>query len=642
MSGKKSNHSKSQGKPLIQVSKQKSNELFFIGIALFLISFLLYSNTINHKYVLDDFGALADNWVVKKGFEGIPIILKSSYRFGINMLTDNLYRPLSQVMFAIEWQISPKNPALSHFVNVLFYALSCVLLFIVLLKYLSKYHYGIAFLIALIYAVHPLHTEVVANIKSRDEIMSFFFLMVTLLLLHRWFLKRHVLSLVLASSAFFLAMMSKEGVVTMLAVIPFLGWYFTESKRGNILIATLAMVLPVVAYLAIRHGVLSQYNVTASVSVVDNFLNAAPTGAAKFATAIMLLDRYLLLTIVPYQLVTDYSFNQIPIVGLSDWKFLGSLLVYLALIGYVVKNILKKSPIVFGVIFYLATISIYSNVFFSIGSSFAERFMFLPSLGFAIVAVFLLLRLFRYSTERTDVGVFSWLRTSTVLLVILGTILVAYGAKTVVRAGEWKDQYTLFGKDVKRSPNSAHMRYYWGLAIRDKALEDQDVNAQKSMMLEAIAQFEKAAAIYPLYADCYEQLGLAYYRVKDLKKAMENYRIALQYNDQKAVTWSNLGIIYFEQGDFKKALELYSKALALDPNYSDGYFNYGSTLGMMGRYEEAIQAFEKCISYDPENAKAHQFIGLTYQNLHREAEAKPWFEKAAMLEQKKAREKKIK
>lgn len=619
-----------------------NNQQFVWGIILFLFTFLLYSNTLNHKFVLDDFGALADNWVVKKGLDGIPIILKTSYRFGINMLSDNLYRPLSQVMFAIEWQISPKNPFIHHFINVFFYALSIMLLFVVLKKFFSKINPLIPLMIALLYAVHPLHTEVVANIKSRDEIMSFFFLMCTLLALHKWFTKNSILALILGILSYFLAFMAKEGVITMLAVFPIMGWYFTSVKIKDNILSSILMILPAIAYMIIRSNVLTKFGTDAPTSVVDNFLSAAPDKVSYFATAIYLLGKYIWLLFIPTPLICDYSFNQIPIVGFGNIGVIISFLIYISLITLAFWLLRKKSPIIFGLILFLTSISIYSNILIPIGSSFAERFMFLPSLGFCIALVFIGFKLFKIPTDDETITLTTIFKKSPFFIVLFAVIVSLYSFKTVVRAGEWKDQHTLFGKDIKRAPNSAHLRYYWGLAIRDKALEEKDVNKLKALTMSAIEQFDKAIAIYPSYPDCYEQLGLAWYRVNNGEKALENYNKAIALNNTKAVTFSNIGIIYFEQGNYPKALELYSKALSLDSNYADAYFNMGSTLGMMGKYEEAIVNFKKCIHFDPENAKAHQFIGVTYKNLNQDEEAKPWFDKAAILEQKKLSEKSIK
>ncbi len=638
---KKSVKSKVTNTPKIN-NQKNSNAQIIWGIILFVFTFLLYSNTLNHKFVLDDFGALADNWVVKKGISGIPIILETSYRYGINMLSDNLYRPLSQVMFAIEWQISPNNPFIHHFFNVFFYAVSILLLFVVLKKYFSKINPLIPLLIALLYAVHPLHTEVVANIKSRDEIMSFFFLMCTLLALYKWFTKRDFVALSLGIFSYFLAFMSKEGVITMLAVFPILGWYFTPIKTKDNVIGSVLMIIPAILYMAIRSSVLSQFGTDAPTAIVDNFLSAAPDKASYFATAFYLLGKYLWLLFIPTPLICDYSFNQIPIVGFGNIGAISSLLIYIGLAATAIWFIRKKSPIIFGLILFLTSISIYSNILIPIGSSFGERFMFLPSLGFCIAIVFIVFKFFKIQTEEYTYSLSSLFKKSPIIILLFVVIISIFSIKTVVRASEWKDQYTLFGKDIKRAPNSAHLRYYWGLAIRDKALEDKDENKQRAMMMTAIEQFDKAIAIYPSYPDCYEQLGLAWYRVKNAEKALESYNKALTLNNTKAVTYSNIGIIYFEQGSYPKALELYTKALSLDSNYADAYFNMGSTLGMMGKYEEAIVNFKKCIQYDPENAKAHQFIGVTYQNLKQDIEAKPWFDKAAILEQKKSLEKSVK
>ena len=115
------------------VAVKKSSVISVYAIVCFIFAFAVYSNTLKHAYVLDDNDNFTKNTVITKGVQAIPTILKTTYRYGTNNLSDNIYRPLSQIMFAIEWQISPNDPSLSHLINVFFYALSCLLLFIVLL-----------------------------------------------------------------------------------------------------------------------------------------------------------------------------------------------------------------------------------------------------------------------------------------------------------------------------------------------------------------------------------------------------------------------------------------------------------------------------------------------------------------------------
>ena len=188
------------------------------ALIIFLVAFAIYANSIPHGYILDDSGVLKDNWVVKRGIDGIPLILKTPYRYGISLLTDDLYRPLSMVMFAIEWQLSPNTPAISHFVNVLFYALSCSLLLIVLRKLFRNYHPLLALFACLLWMAHPVHTEVVANIKSRDEIMSVFFLLLTILGFLEFLNKGKPIYLIGAAFAYLLGFFSKEGIVTFLVI----------------------------------------------------------------------------------------------------------------------------------------------------------------------------------------------------------------------------------------------------------------------------------------------------------------------------------------------------------------------------------------------------------------------------------------
>lgn len=166
--------SKISGKkePGLSRSENSLKRVLMLIIALF--TFLVYSNTLDHKYVLDDFGLIPENLVTKKGFTALPEIFSSTYRAGANLVDNSLYRPLSKAMFAIEWQLAPDAPALSHWMNVVFFALGCLVLFRVI-SLCFKGNYFIAFMATMLFAAHPIHTEVVANIKSRDEIMCLLF-----------------------------------------------------------------------------------------------------------------------------------------------------------------------------------------------------------------------------------------------------------------------------------------------------------------------------------------------------------------------------------------------------------------------------------------------------------------------------------
>lgn len=607
-------------------TKAKPNKLErWYAIIIFIFAFLLYSNTINHDYVLDDFGALKDNWVVKSGLDGIPIIVKTTYRWGVGHLTDGLYRPLPLIMYAIEWHISPDNPSLSHFINILFYAISSVLLFVFLKKWMTNSSLFIPLFITLIFVAHPIHTEVVANIKSRDEIMSFFFLMISFITFTSYLTKKKWIFLVLSLGCYFFSFLSKEGVITMIPIFFLITWYHLKDNKLHQFFPAALTLIPAFIYIFIRHKIISEHGVEAPTSVVDNFLAVSPNFSTQFFTATWLLGKYIMILFFPYPLISDYGYQHLEFISAADFRFILSLLVYVGLGYYVIRNLTKKSFLVFGILFFLFGISLYSNILFTIGAAFAERFLFLPSLGFCIAIVILMTK---FTSKNKDMTKQTFAPISKY---ILSSIILIFSIMTINRAADWKDQFTLFGTDVKKAPNSAHLRLWWGLAIRDKALKIDNIDQRNNMMKQAIEQFDAGLKIYPHYPDCYEQLGLAWYRLGDKEKAYSNYEKALELNPNKAVTHSNMGILYFEKGDYAKAHELYQKSIDIDPRYADGWFNLGSTLGMMGKFEEAINAFEKCILYDPQNIKAHEFMAMTYQNMNQPEKEMVWKQKTEAL-----------
>jgi tetratricopeptide (TPR) repeat protein len=604
------------------------------GMIIFVLAFALYANAISHAYVMDDYGVLRDDILVKRGIQGIGTILQRPYRYGTGNLSDNLYRPLSQVMFAVEWEISPDNPVLSHFLNVLYYALSCTLLFLLFRRILPGRGVFPAVLASLLWVFHPAHSEVVANIKSRDEIMSALFLFLSALSFQAYLKRNRPLFLAGAMIGFLLALFSKESAITFLFIFPIIGWYFTNAALKRNLVASASLFIPAGIYLLARHLILEKYAVPFAVTTADNFLVAAPDAASRMATAFMLLGKYLLLLVFPYRLVCDYSYNQIPVVGLTSPLVWASLAIYGTAVVYVVINIKRKSVVVFALIVYLVTMSLSSNIFMLIGTSFAERLLFLPSVGFCLLAGVAISRfpamLFPADPARAGGRQFA-ANTRTGWLIAI-VILFLFAIRTVTRAAEWKDEWTLISADVKRSPKSARMRYFHGIALRDRGKGQNNEDAYRAYMQQAINEFETCIFILPTYAEAYEELGLAEYRMGNPDRALQYYEDALKFDSKKAATYSNMAIIFFERKDYARALKLHKQAVTLDPNYENGYLNIGSIYGQLGDYGRAIENFEMVLRINPTNAKAYYYLGLTFEILNQPEKARQNYALAAKLD----------
>src|SRR5204863_3106706 len=134
------------------------------------------------------------------------------------------------VMFAVEYELAPLNPHLNHLVNVILYALTAFLLFITL-SALLRGNLVVPLIATLLFTAHPVHTEVVANIKSRDEILSFLFTIGSFYFLAGYIHNRSNRRLVISGLLFFLALLSKESAITCVAAAPLIYWYFSKDRE---------------------------------------------------------------------------------------------------------------------------------------------------------------------------------------------------------------------------------------------------------------------------------------------------------------------------------------------------------------------------------------------------------------------------
>ena len=250
-----------------------------------------------------------------------------------------------------------------------------------------------------------------------------------------------IVKLVLGLLMLFLSYLSKETVITFLAVVPLLFFvYKNEDKKRAVFITVGSMVVTGI-FLAIRASVLSTFhaNEPASIDFIDNALVKAPDTLSRIATEVVIMGRYLWLQFIPYPLLSTYSFSAIPFATLGSPVFWLSLLAYLGL-GYVavtrfIKD--KKDPWVFAILFFVITLSLFSNIPFLMGAEMAERFAFFASVSVCIAGA-LAIEKWVIKAPAADVLVLK----STKVLAVLVPILLIFGGMNIARNADWKDNYT--------------------------------------------------------------------------------------------------------------------------------------------------------------------------------------------------------
>ncbi|MEO1623720.1 MAG: tetratricopeptide repeat protein [Bacteroidota bacterium] len=607
----------------------------YLALFVALAAFLLYANTLSHDYAYDDVSAITENYLVKQGLEGIPEILTTNYRYGFWNSDGVLYRPLSLVLFAIQWEIAPDNPGLAHATNVLLYAATGFLLFLLLARILKDYHILLPFLASLLYIAHPVHTEIVANIKSVDEILAFLFSLGAIWQMWTYFESRRKVSLGMSLLFYLLALLSKESVLSYVAIFPLFVYFFGRPSWIKEWKTLALYALPVLLYWSIRSVVLGGAETyVGQTSVLDNFLVGAPDFLAQKASAFLMMGLYVWKLILPHPLVSDMGFNQIPLTSWADWRVWLSFLTYAAAFAYAVYDFKRKSLPAFAILFYLLTFFLFSNLVVNIGSSYGERFLYISSLGFAIGLAWGLIRLFDSPLKSKAVESLGAIWSTHQLPVIVGLLLfVGYAGKTMLRNPAWANSYTLHSTDALRSPNSAKLRYHHGMEIMKTGLK-QVKKDQAGWFQRAMTEFDAALNIYPDYHDAYGQKGLALFRLGRSDEALRNYELSIKYKPTNATVYSNMGIIYMGQNNLSKAQEVYEKAVELDPRFVDARRNLGSVYAMQRQFDKAIEQFGEGLKYKPESAILNLYLGSAYRDSGRPDQARPYLERAYQLDPK--------
>ena len=590
------------------------------------IGFMFYGNSFLNEYALDDGIVIQNNDYVQQGFRGIHKILRtdeyeSFYRHmgAKQQLTGGRYRPFSIVTFAIEQQlfqskekVKPLNDVahVRHVVNVLFYILSVIFLLFFLRKFVFKENHLVAFLTCLIFLIHPIHTEVVANVKSRDEILSFLFIILTFISIFSYRENKDSFSgkiyLALGLLFYFFALLSKEYGISLLILLPML-LYIVKSDRVTESIISIAGILIVaVIYLSIRYSIVGKGATDENPDVLNNPYMFA-TEPEKWATKIEVLLRYLKLLFYPNPLSSDYSYKTIPYVGFGNGMVWTSIIIHLSMIAAAGILFFKRNILSFALTFYLIHILLISNLKFNVGATMGERMAYHSSFGFAIIiaiALNWLLQKITQTNTKKAVGV-----------IIVCSLVLLSGIKTIARNAEWKNDKTLFIADAETVPNSALANGNAGKAYVDLSEDPENKEHEKELIEKGMYYLKRAVKIHPQYVNGYLNLGVCYFKLKDFEQTKANWDIAKSIYQNNPLLKRNFELLaaeYYNEGMLiggknpKEAIRLLEKSVEIAPQNAEYWYNIGGACFTIKDYEKARSAWAKTLELNPNYVQAQQ------------------------------------
>jgi tetratricopeptide (TPR) repeat protein len=636
------------------------NDFKVQAIIISIIAFVFYINSSLNEYAHDDGIVIVKNEYVLEGFAGIGKILTkdaydSYYRQlnTTNQLHGGRYRPLSIVTFAIEQQffgaipeehidsVLKQNVAygmhgaqeqkmisnmhVRHVFNVLWYIASLIALLYFLRYVVFKNNVMMAFIAAFLFAIHPIHTEVVANVKSRDEIMSLLFMCLTFIFAFKYQEQKNMKLLFAALGFYFLGFLSKEYAITLIVLLPLSLYLFNKMSIKDSVKAFLPFTIVIAAYLALRYNTASVDATSNSDNEVLNNPYLFASSIEKLATEIATSLNYLKLLIFPHPLSADYSYNSIPYKDFSNpWVWV-SIAVHAGLVVAMFLLFPRKKEdkalpvendrtdmrgvLCFAIAIYLLHLALVCNIIFDIGATMGERLIYHSSVGFAIAMAYFLVRASEKITDKA--------MGQKALAGFMVVIIVLAGYKTIARNAEWKNDSTLFSADIKVVPNSVLVCA--NVAAADITLADfaKDDKERNDYLTYSITLLDRALSIHHKFVAAYLNRGIAYYKLGQIDKAKENmdivkslypsyptlpamYKLVGDYYMRSG--WDKYG----KYGRYAEAIQEFQKGLAVDTTNADLWYNLGGAYYSNKQYLEAAGAFQRTLRLRPSYMEAQQ------------------------------------
>lgn len=519
---------------------------------------ICFGSSIVNDYSLDDhYVTTASNDQVTQGLAGIPEIFTSPY---VNTETYRFaYRPMVKATFAIEKQLFGFNPAISHVVSLLLYFILCVLVFHTLKKLLNDQPDWLIFLITLLFAIHPLHNEVVVSLKNRDEILaSLAGISAFWLFLHYFSHPEKIYTLIVGFLLIGLGFISKSSIMPFVLVIPFSLFLFRKASLQKSVAVFIGLIVTGTMVQWLSQQIIG--NTKRSFDVIENPLYNASMATQIINTPYLFLE-YLKLHFLPYPLISYYGSEHIQLKDSTDFlPYLGLLtLIVLGLSGFL---LLRKNRLLgWGLLSFLVFIGPYLNFPIPAPGIIAERYAFVSVLGFSVIFITCWHKFIFQKSRLIGAGI------------VILLIIMCIGVNNK-RNGDWNNLETLLQKDVTTAPESIKLHTIYAEYLHSQVSTQPTDSLKIKYIRKAATHYMKAIEIYPAHAGAYE----------------------------------NLGVLCLDAGQPENAVKNIRKAIGLGKESANTWFILGAALEISGQPQEALGAYESCLRYDSDHIEAQARI----------------------------------
>lgn len=594
---------------------------------------LCYMNTWWNSFVYDDHVYVEQNPLVVE-----PLDLKKIFTSSYPPATPDqgLYRPLLTLSYKVHATVFgfPARPDAFNgflFANTLMH-LACVLLAFFLFLRL-RLELPTAFGAALLFAVHPILSESVAWTVGRAEIGAALW---TLVVIHLLWCGRTAVRF-LALAAWLGALMFKESAIMAPALAWVLAAYRPESfpklkPRAVLLLGAGATAL-LGFYAGLRSIALPQL-----VPSVTPFLGVeGPSG--QIATAVTMLWKYLIFVFLPIPLSVFHDLA--PAHGLFEWRPLAALLGWACLVAALWKWRGQTRDWRFGLCWWIVALLPASNLFFPIGTLFAERFLYLPCLLLYVALAETVRRLLAESAARPGRH---WARAPVTALVLIAAVCVGLFIRTARRNADWRNDLTLWESAIRNYPGSfvaaapyasalsKASRYEEAMKYLAKS-EDGLARSPKVYQQVFLPKLERLRSeiVYGLDRQKYfseMQAGGKLILEGQPKAALGVFEALARKYPQFSESEESIGDIYFKLGNDLGAVQHYQKAVLITPDRAALFGKIAQTLARAGAQNQAIEMYERSLILDGKDPITNYNIAILWNDIKQADKAIYYMERA--------------
>uniref|UniRef100_A0A8C5LWM5 dolichyl-phosphate-mannose--protein mannosyltransferase n=1 Tax=Leptobrachium leishanense TaxID=445787 RepID=A0A8C5LWM5_9ANUR len=606
------------------------------------LAFACFANSYNGNFVFDDSEAIINNKDLRAE---VPIGDLWLHDFWGTKLNSNAshksYRPLTVLTFRINYSVAGGlHPVGFHVVNIILHCLVSILMldvFSIMFGGVTgnnkskKNHYApkASFLAALLFSVLPVHTECVAGIVGRADLLCALFVVLSFLgyckalteIHHGKFSVLWVLVSVFLSAV---AMLCKEQGITVLGLnalfdifvickLNMLECIQKVLRRDR----TSEYAIFLNKGLLLRIGLLSFWGIS-MLYIRWHIMGTGPPAftdvdnPASFASNLLVrvinynyyysMNGWLLLC--PWWLCFDWSMGCIPLIkSFSDWRLCALAALWCCLLGLIHQALCssddhKRRILTLGLGFLIIPFLPASNLFFRVGFAIAERVLYLPSMGYCVLLTYGYIKLCRQVKNK------KFLTAAIVGLLAMNTVRCIY------RSNEWKSEELLFNSALPVCPLNAKVHYNVGKNLADRGHQ-----------AAAIQYYREAVRLNPKYVHAMNNLANILKERNELQEAELLLSRAVSIQHDFSAAWMNLGIVQNSLKQFEEAEKSYLTAIKYRKKYPDCYYNLGRLYADLNRHMDALNAWRNATILKPEHSLAWNNMMILLDNTGNLAEA---------------------